>query len=199
MLVEHLLRDRVIFGKRLIVPMPMPAAISAGFRLERQRHLLDRSPKPRQHIREHGIVFELQIIDAHFDRCMPVTEVISGACERQHIGRTNQQHSFRGRGNTHEAAVVGNEHIAVAQHGAAWQHKRDFLARIEGRGKATLAARLERQRQTRCARNQHARDLHMRIKTFVDRSHTRQKRKYRCAIGSTFAGSQVSSSPFAIT
>jgi hypothetical protein len=42
----------------------------------------------------------------------------------------------------------------------------------------------------------------MRIEAFVDRSHTRQKRqkrKYRCAIGSTFAGSQVSSSPFAIT
>jgi hypothetical protein len=199
MLVEHFLRDRVVFGKSRVVPMPVPAAISAGLGLKRQRHLFDRRPEPRQHVRQHGIVFELQIIDAHFNRRMPVAEVIRRARQRQHIGRTNQQHGFRGGSNTHEAAVVGNEHIAVAQHGAARQHKRDFFARIERRGQTALAAGLERQRQTGCARNQHAREFHMRIKAFVDRSHTRQKRKYRCAIGSTFAGSQVSSSPFAIT
>lgn len=85
MLVEHLLRERVILGERRIVPVTMSAAVRAGFGLERRARALDRRAEPREHVGEHGIVFELQAAGADFNRRMAVAEVIRGARERERV------------------------------------------------------------------------------------------------------------------
>ena len=87
MLAVHLLCKCVIFGEAFVVPMPMTTAIGAGFRLERQRRMLDVCTEPLQHVFEYRVRFERQRIDADFDRCMTIAEVISGACEREAIWR----------------------------------------------------------------------------------------------------------------
>ena len=53
--VVHALGERVVFVECGIVPMPMAAAISAGFRLKRQRSPLDERAEPHEHRLQHGI------------------------------------------------------------------------------------------------------------------------------------------------
>src|SRR6266702_6064436 len=79
MLAIHLLRERIVLGEGLVMPMPMPAAIRTRLRLERHLDLIDRCAQALEHIGEHRVVFELQIIRADFDGRMPVAEVIRGA------------------------------------------------------------------------------------------------------------------------
>lgn len=119
MLTEHLLRERIVFGEGLVVTMLVSAAIRARFGLERQRYLLDRRADAHEHIGKHRIVFELQIIGADFHRRMTIAEVIRGARERQRIRSAYVKHSFMRGNDTHETAIVGDEHVAVVQHGAA--------------------------------------------------------------------------------
>ena len=59
MLAEHLLRQRVIFGKGLVVPVLVAAAIRARFGLKRHGNLIDRRADALEHIGQHRIVFEL--------------------------------------------------------------------------------------------------------------------------------------------
>lgn len=119
MLTEHLLRERIVFGEGLVVTMLVSAAIRARFGLERQRYLLDRRADAHEHIGKHRIVFELQIIGADFHRRMTIAEVIRGARERQRIRSAYVKHGFMRGNDTHETAIVGDEHVAVVQHGAA--------------------------------------------------------------------------------
>lgn len=119
MLTEHLLRERIVFGEGLVVTMLVSAAIRTRFGLERQRYLLDRRADAHEHIGEHRIVFELQIIGADFHRRMTIAEVIRGARERQRIRSAYVKHGFMRGNDTHETAIVGDEHVAVVQHGAA--------------------------------------------------------------------------------
>ncbi len=105
---KHLLRQRVVFFERRIVPMPMPAAIGTGFRMERQRRTLDLRAQSRQHGLQHRIGFELQIIDTDFDGGMAIAEMIGRARERDRIRRAHDEHSL-GRGHDpNERTVVGH-------------------------------------------------------------------------------------------
>lgn len=131
MLAEHLLRERVVLGEGFVVSMLMAAAIRAGFRLERHRNLIDGRADALEHIGKHRIVFELQIIGADFHWRVAIAEVISGASQSQRIFRTHVEHRFRRGDDAHEATVVGDQYIAVAQHSAARQQQRDFFAAIE--------------------------------------------------------------------
>ena len=85
MLAINLLRERIVLSEGLVMPVLMPTTISPRLRLKRQRHLLDHRADPLEHIREHRIVFELQIIHSHLNRRMPVAQVISRSRERQPI------------------------------------------------------------------------------------------------------------------
>ena len=108
MLAEHLLRQCVVFGERLVVAVLMAAAVRAGLRLERHRNLIDRRADTLQHIGQHRIVFELQIIRADFHRRMTIAQVIRRARERQRVFRTDHQHGFRCGDYSHETAIVRN-------------------------------------------------------------------------------------------
>jgi len=171
MLAEHLLRQRIVFGESLVVAMLVTAAIRARLGLKRHRHLIDGCSDALQHIGENRIEFELQIIRADFNRRMTIAEVIRGARERQRIFRADHEHGFRCGDHAHEAAVVGDQHIAVAQNSAARQQHRHFLAVIERGREAALATFVERECQGRRALDQHGRELQMRCKQFVECAH----------------------------
>jgi hypothetical protein len=171
MFAEHLLRERIVFREGLVVTMLVTAAIRAGFRLERHRHLIHACANALQHIGEHRIVFELQIIRADFNGRMTIAEVIRGKRQRQHIFRADDQHRF-GRGDdAHQSAVVGDQHIAVAQHGTAWQQQRDFFAVVERGRKTALTTVVEGERQGRRAFHQHRCQFQMRRDQFVESAH----------------------------
>ena len=78
MLVEDLLRERVVFAERLVVAVLVTAAVCAGFGLERLRFMRDEHAQALQHVFEHGIRFELEIVRADFHWRMAIAEVVSG-------------------------------------------------------------------------------------------------------------------------
>lgn len=119
MLVEHLLRDREVLGKGCIVTVLVSAAVGTGFGLERHQGFGNVHVESQQHVAQHRIVFELDIAVADFDRGMPVAEVICRASQCERGGGCHEQHGFGGGLHADEAAVVGHEHVAAAQHRAA--------------------------------------------------------------------------------
>ena len=150
MLIEDLLRERVVLGEGFIVTMLVAAAIRAGLGLERLRLALDVHAEALEHVFEHRIGFELQIVRADFDRRMPVAEMIGRARERSaRLGARTISTSCAAATTRTKRAVVGDEHVAVAQHGAARHHERDLLAVVERRGEPALAARVEGKSQGR--------------------------------------------------
>ncbi|GBH26089.1 hypothetical protein BvRS1_31380 [Burkholderia vietnamiensis] len=168
---EHLLRERVILGERRIVAMLVAAAVGADFRLERRQRFVDLRAEPAQHVREHRIGFELQVAVADLDRRGPVAEVIRGAHQRERIVRTPEQHRFGRRDDAHQRAVVGDQPVAVAQHGAARQQDGDVLAGIERGRDAALAAGVIGGREGRRTRDERRGELHVGGDAFVERAH----------------------------
>ncbi len=126
---------------------------------------------------------------------MPVAEVIGDLRQGGRRCAFYMQHALRLRDDFNDASVGRRDQIAAAQNLAARQHHADFFARYERRFEAALLPQLERQLELAfdfdLVRATH--DLQL----VFDLDH--QNRKYRCAIGSTLAGSQVSSSPSART
>jgi hypothetical protein len=125
-----------------------------------------------QHVLEHVVFGDAQETVADLHRHVAVAEVIGDPRER--IGLDVQQ-LLGGRNDLDRAAARRPHHVSAAQNLAARHHQGDFLTRLERRTQAALLPLFERK----------------------DEPH--QKRKYRCAIGKTFAGSQVSNSPSART
>ena len=153
------------------MPMLMPTAISPGLRLKRQRHLLDHRADPLEHIREHRIIFELQIIRPNLNRRMPVAKVISRARKRQRIPRGDHQNGLRRRDYPHQRTILRDQHVTIAQHGTARQHQRHLFTVVERRRQTALATRIEIERQCRRTLDQHCSELDLRIDQFVDSAH----------------------------
>jgi hypothetical protein len=143
MFIEDLLRERIVLYKRLVVPVFVTAAIRTRFRLERRRRVIHMRAQTLQHVFEHGISFQFQLLRGHFHRRVAIAQVVCGARQRNGIVGVYNQHILRRSDHAHQAAVVGNQHVAVAQHRAARQHQRHFLAVIQRGGQPALAAVIE--------------------------------------------------------
>ncbi len=171
MLAEHLLRDRIVFGEGLVVPMLVTTTIRTSLRRKRPVRLLDRHAKSAQHVRKHRVVFKLQIPVADLDGCMPVAEMIGRTRQRERGGSGYPQDGLRCRDDAYEPAVLVHQDVAVRKHGAARQHHADLLPGIQGGRKPALAPFVERERQYRGARKQGLRETRARGNEFVQRSH----------------------------
>jgi hypothetical protein len=171
MFVEYLLSDCMVFVERSVVPVPMTAAVSTSFGLKRQRRGFDPRAEPCQHRFEHGIGFQLQIIGTDLDGRMAIAEMISSTRERQRVARSHNEHGFIRGDDAHEAAVLGNEHVAVRKHGAARQHERNGFTVVERCGEPAFAARFIGERERRRAHDERSGEFHVWSDTFVDRAH----------------------------
>ena len=128
----------------MAMTMTMPARVRPGFGLERGLFLRHDQVHALQHLGQHMIGFDLQVVGLEFDLHMPVAQVIGRACqvEGRAMLRTgpHQQHRLRRSFNPHQRAVLGHQHIAAAHHRAAWQEDAQGAAQgIRGVEAALLA------------------------------------------------------------
>ena len=103
-------------------------------------------------------------------------------------------------GDPHDRAVVEHQPVAVAQRGRLRQIEQERVppSPVSDDAAAMAVVGIEHDAVDRARlRPSVPAALHLRMRVASDRS--RQNRKYRCAIGSTSAGAQVSSSPSART
>jgi len=169
MFIEDLLRERVVLYKRLVMPVLVTAAIRARLRLERRARVIHMRAETFQHVFQHGISLQFQLCRAHFHRRVPIPQMIGGACQRNGVVGMHDQHILFCRDHANQAAVVGNQHVAVAQHRAARQHQRDLLTIIQRGGEAAFAAVIEGKGERGRAFDQRCGKF--RFDTFVDRAH----------------------------
>jgi len=107
------------------VAMAMPARVGTGFGLERDLRVRDGQVHAFQHLAQHVIGLDLQVVGLQFDLHMPIAQV---------VGRTRQvegaamvragahhHHRLRRSVHTHQGAVFGHQHIPATHHAAARQ------------------------------------------------------------------------------
>jgi hypothetical protein len=127
--------------------MIVAAAICTRFGLERRFDIDHRQAQAQQQVPQHGIMVQLQVVLADFDRYMAVAQVIGGAQQNLRIHARRTPHRLRGSGDAHEISVLGNQRIAIAQYRAFRQEQGDFLASVQHGGQLAAAAGFEGQLQ----------------------------------------------------
>ena len=100
-------------------------AISPVFGLEGFRHRHHRHVHGTQHVGQHMVGLDLQVVGLQFDGYVAVAQVVGGAGQVK--GRAvfcasgDAQHGLRRGLHPHQRAVFGHQHITAAHHGATGQ------------------------------------------------------------------------------
>ena len=130
----------LVLGKAGIMAVAMPAAVGAGLGLEGCLYQRDLNPEAGQHVVQHGIVFELEVVGRDFDRDVAVAEMVSGTQQPERCVGRDAQHGLCGSLHGHEAAVIGEQHVSAPEHGATRQHERELAPGGIGGGEAAFLA-----------------------------------------------------------
>src|SRR5882757_4870960 len=176
----------------VMVTAPL-CVIRAGLGLEGLFLHGEPEPQATQHVIEYMIVAVPQPQRPDLQRHMPVAEMIGAPRQQIGISGVRRADGFRCRDDFDDAPILGEQSIAAAQNLAAPEYYADLLALFEARFEAAPAAGLERQHQPRIG------DAGALVAFQNHDERAVQNKKYRCANGSTRAGSQVSSCPSART
>lgn len=126
----------LVVGMSMAVTMPMrrtaAIAVSTTLRLKCLRGFVDDEVHGAQHVGEHVVGLDLQVVGLEFDGHVPIAQVVSGThqVERRAVlaARRDDQHRLRRSHHFDERAVFGHQHIAAAHHGAAWQKDAELAA-----------------------------------------------------------------------
>jgi hypothetical protein len=129
----------------LVVVVPMPSAVSAGFRLEGRLHRFDFRAKPPDHFFEHMVGGDAQEPVPDLNGDMSVAKVIRSPHEVERGLAGDMQDAFRLRSHLDYAPVACDDQVAAAQDFAARQHERHFFARHQLRAQPALLPPIERQ------------------------------------------------------
>ena len=180
---------------RVVVAVAV-GVIGAGLGFER----FVRDAKFEAHPGEHGVedvvVAVAQPVRPELQRDVPVAQMVGAASQQSGLASVGGRDGFTGREDLDDAAVLGAQAVPAAQNLAPRQDDTDLLAVLEARAEAAAAAHIEGQHQPRARRPGRI----GRCGAPPDQEQGRiQNKKYRCARGSTRAGSQVSSCPSART
>lgn len=178
--------------------MPMAAAVGAGFRFERALDGVDLTSQALQQIGQYRIGFQPQPVDIDLQRDVSIAQVIGGTQQGQGIGCADFQHRLRGGDNTETQTIGAAQKLARWQRAAARQDDGEFATVRQAQALPTAPTRLviEWQRRrtgvvVRCGFDGVQMDQGV--------GRRAQNRKYRCAIGSSRAGSHHRASPSART
>ena len=128
----------------MVMPTAMPCRIGAAFGFERQVLCFHDEVHGAQHVGQHMVGLDLEVVGLQFDGHMAVAQVVGGACQVKRCAMVgavgDDQHGLRRRNHAHQRAVFGYQHIAAAHQGAARQKNAQFApGRIGGRKTAFLA------------------------------------------------------------
>ena len=139
--------------------MPAVVAISAALGLERLGHWHHRHVHGPQHVGQHMVGLDLEVVGLQLNRHMAVAQVVGGAdqVERRAVfaASGDAQYVLRCSLHANERAVFGHQHIAAAHHGAAQQKHTQCSACAVGGIKAAFLAGIPIQRNGVGAFNQH--------------------------------------------
>jgi hypothetical protein len=111
----------------------MVCAIRATFRFKSLIYLVDDQVHRPQHVRQHGVGFNLEVIWFEFNGHMPIAQVVGRADEVKGgaVLRAccDSQQGLRRRFNANQTAIIGDQHIATAHHMSALQKNRQHTTR----------------------------------------------------------------------
>ena len=166
----------VIVRMAVFVPMAMSACrIRAALGLERRLLRGDDEVHGAQHVGEHVVGLDLQVVRAQFDRHVAVAEVVGGADEvegRAVLGAVGDaQHRLGCGDHADHAAVLGHQHVAPAHDGAAGQEHAEFAPGGVGGGEAAFLAHVPVEFDGGGALEQHGREAVALGKEFVGGQH----------------------------
>ena len=128
----------------VMVPAAMPRSVGAAFGLEGQvLRLHDEVHRP-QHVGQHVVGFDLEVVGLQLDRHVAVAQVVGGAgqVEGGAVLRAvrDDQDGLRRSDDADHGAVFGHQHVTAAHQGAAWQEDAQLAPGGVSGGKAAFLA-----------------------------------------------------------
>ena len=128
-----------------------------------------------QHVSQHMIGFQLQVVGPQLQRHMPVAQVIGRTQQvkgRPVLGAmAHHQHRLRRSIHADETAVFGHQHITTPHHRASWQKNGQGAACTVCRVKAALAAQVPVQCHVVGTLDEHGSQAARLTNDFVDGQH----------------------------
>ena len=128
---------RIAAVRMAVVTVPIirhMAAVCATFGFERQIGFYDGHMHAAQHVGQHVIGFDLQMIGLQLNGYMAIAEVVCRAHEikRRAVYRAcrDVQHLLRRGDHTDQRAVFCHQHIATAYRLTAWQEDGQLAAGV---------------------------------------------------------------------
>lgn len=171
------------------------AAVGSSFGLERRLFNSDGKAEAANHLIEHVIVLVANPADADLQCDVSVSQVIARATQRERLRGSHCRDRFGLGDDLHDTTIVREQQISAPQDLSSLEDQSHFFTGVQRGAQAALAPQLERQDEFHVSGlgggGQSAGDIQHEVQL--------QKRKYRCASGSTVAGSQVSNWPSART
>ena len=167
--------------------------ISAAFRPKRTIDARHTAALTTHHLGEHVVVFNVNRICRDLGRRMAIADVPGNAQQPEEIVGTYLEELLRCRFHQHETIIVKTQRIAIVEDGR--------FIEIEQNGRAAVRRQRDAAAMTgivvKCDAVSHTIGLDGGAAN--DGRGPDQNRKYRCAIGRTFAGSHTNNSPSAVT
>jgi len=142
----------------MVMTTPM-LAISAVFGLKTFINLVDDEVHGTQHVGQHMVGFDFQVIGLQFNGHMAVSQVVGGASQVKRravrCAMGDAQHGLRRGLHLEQRAVFTHQHIATAYHLAALQKHTHLTTRAVGGFKAAFLSHIPVQRDGRSAFQEH--------------------------------------------
>jgi len=138
----------VVGGATVIVRAPSAVGcVCSDFRFERRLLDVDAKTQTANHVIENVVMVVAQPAAADLQRDMTITQVIRRSNQLFGLRAPNRRHELGGGANLDDAAVIGEQQIAAAQHLSARHDNCRYLAVGQRRTQPTAAARLKGQLQ----------------------------------------------------
>ncbi len=116
----------IVVSVCMTVSMPMTSTlISAAFWLKRRRRFHHVEVQAAQHLRQHVVGFDLQMIGLQVNTHVAVAKVIGGARQVARLAmllaRPDFHHALRRRAHRQKRAIVQHQSVATPHDRATWQ------------------------------------------------------------------------------
>ena len=128
----------------MAVSAAMPCGVGTPFGLKREFLFGHDQVHGAQHVGQHMVGFDLEVVGLQLDGHMAVAQVVGGAGQVK--GRAvilavgNDEHGLGRCNHADHGAVFGHQHIATAHQRAAWQEDAQLAPGGVGSGEAAFLA-----------------------------------------------------------
>ena len=128
----------------MAVPAAMPCRISTAFRLKRHVLFGHDQVHSTQHVGQHMVGLDLEVVGLQLDGHMAVAQVVGGAGQVKRrtvvFAVGDDQHGLGRCNHADHGTVFGHQHVAAAHQRATWQEDTQLAAGRVGGCKAAFLA-----------------------------------------------------------